>query len=120
MVENSNPHFQTIICNLPVNTGFAGALTVGYFMSSGEYIAVNDADDISHPLRLDKQVNFLLENPDYDLIGANYKVFYNADSIEDGQKSNWLQYGDSIQECYAVEVIVSVTERFYFAERFLT
>ncbi|MER2046661.1 MAG: glycosyltransferase family A protein [Solibacillus sp.] len=100
-LENSNPHFQTIICNLPVNTGFAGALTVGYFMSSGEYIAVNDADDISHPLRLDKQVNFLLENPDYDLIGANYKVFYNADSIEDGQKSNWLQYGDSIQECYA-------------------
>ena len=28
-LENSNPHFQTIICNLPVNTGFAGALTVG-------------------------------------------------------------------------------------------
>ncbi|MGN7479329.1 glycosyltransferase family 2 protein [Solibacillus silvestris] len=99
-IKNSKAPFQTILCNLPVNAGFAGALTVGYFMSSGEYIAVNDADDISHPQRFEKQVDFLLKNPDYDLIGSNYQVFYDPKLKEGGQKSNWLKYGDSIRKCY--------------------
>ena len=99
-LENTKPSFKTIICNLPVNTGFAGAITTGYFMSSGEYIAVNDADDISHPLRLEKQVDFLLKNPDYDLIGTSYLMFDDVDKKESGKKENWLYYGDSIRKVY--------------------
>ena len=100
-LENTAPSFKTIICNLPVNTGFSGAITIGYFMSSGEYIAVNDADDISHPLRLEKQVDFLLKNPDYDLIGTNYSMFDNLTKKEISKKANWLHYGDSIRHVYA-------------------
>lgn len=100
-VENTKPFFKTIICNLPVNTGFAGAITTGYFMSSGEYIAVNDADDISHPLRLEKQVDFLLKNLDYDLIGTNYVSFDDFNKKDVGKKANWLHYGDSIRKVYA-------------------
>lgn len=101
-IESSNPPFQIIVCNLPVNTGFPGAITAGYFMSSGEYIAVNDADDISHPLRFEKQVDFLVRNPDYDLIGSNYQVFSDKNKKENGQKANWLGYGgDSIRKIYA-------------------
>lgn len=99
-IKNSNPSFPIIICNLPINTGFAGALTVGYFMSSGEFIAVNDADDISHPSRFEKQVDFLLKNPDYDLIGTNYRVFIDGSNIK-GKEADWLHYGDSIRKVYA-------------------
>jgi glycosyltransferase involved in cell wall biosynthesis len=99
--ENSKPTFPTILCNLPVNSGFAGALTIGYFMSSGEYIAVNDADDISHPLRLEKQVNFLVKNPDYHLIGTNYRVFNDVQEKESGKLANWLGYGEEIRKIYA-------------------
>lgn len=100
-IEKTNPSFPIIICNLPVNTGFAGALNIGYFMSSGEYIAVNDADDISHPLRFEKQVNFLKENPDYDLIGTNYRSFTD-DNKENGKEANWLYYGEDIRKIYAI------------------
>lgn len=99
-IKKANPTFRTIVCNLPVNTGFSGALTTGYFMSSGEYIAVNDADDISHPLRFEKQIDFLVNNPDYDLIGANYRVFTDINDKESGKISNWLGYGDSIRKIY--------------------
>lgn len=100
-IENSNPSFPIIICNLPVNTGFAGALNIGYFMSSGEYIAVNDADDISHPLRFEKQVNFLKENPDFDLIGTNYWAFTDGNK-ENGKEANWLYYGEDIRKIYGI------------------
>ncbi|MEK4627090.1 glycosyltransferase family 2 protein [Solibacillus sp. FSL R7-0682] len=100
-IENSNPPFPTILCNLPVNSGFAGALTIGYFMSSGEYIAVNDADDISHPLRLEKQVDFLLKNPDYDLVGTNYRVFNDGQEKDSGKLADWLGYGEAIRKIYA-------------------
>ena len=99
-IKKSKPQFPISVCNLPINTGFAGAITIGYFMSSGEYIAVNDADDISHPLRFEKQVDFLLKNPDYDLVGSNYQVFTDVNKKESGQKANWLGYGDSIRQIY--------------------
>lgn len=101
-IDNSNPSFPIIICNLPVNTGFAGALTIGYFMSSGEYIAVNDADDISHPTRFEKQIDFLMKNPEYDLIGTNYRVFMDGEVNKMGKEADWLHYGDSIREIYAL------------------
>ncbi|MBD8031674.1 MULTISPECIES: glycosyltransferase family 2 protein [Solibacillus] len=100
-IEESNPTFPIIVCNLPKNTGFAGALTIGYFMSSGEYIAVNDADDISHPFRFEKQVDFLEKNQEYDLIGTNYQVFTDINLKENGQTANWLVYGDDIRKIYA-------------------
>ncbi|KGR75754.1 glycosyltransferase family 2 protein [Ureibacillus sinduriensis] len=100
-IENSDPPFPVILCNLPVNTGFAGALTTGYFMSSGEYIALNDADDISHPSRVEKQVEFLLNNPEYSLVGTNYRSFSDGDK-ESGKEANWLHYGEEIRKIYAL------------------
>lgn len=100
-IEKSNPPFNIVICNLPINTGFAGAINVGYFMSSGEYIAVNDADDISHSTRFEKQVDFLIKNLDYDLIGTNY-IMFTDDNIENGKEAKWLHYGQDIKKIYAM------------------
>lgn len=50
--------------------GIAAARTQAMNLASGKYCAVNDADDISLPHRLENQVNFLETNPEVDLCGA--------------------------------------------------
>src|SRR5690606_10265590 len=39
--------------------------------SKGEFIARMDADDIMHPNRLEKQIKFLNENPNIDLVSGS-------------------------------------------------
>jgi glycosyltransferase involved in cell wall biosynthesis len=87
------------VVSLPRNVGFAGALTTGLFLARGEYIAIQDADDWSHPERLERQVAFLQENSEIDLVGTNYAAF------RDGSKrvytpANWLKYGQDIRQVY--------------------
>lgn len=43
--------------------------------ATGEYIARMDADDESLRERLERQVNFMLAHPDYDVVGSNVIVF---------------------------------------------
>jgi glycosyltransferase involved in cell wall biosynthesis len=52
------------------NTGIVGALNDGLDAARGELIARMDADDISLPQRLEKQVAFLRANPDHVLVGS--------------------------------------------------
>ena len=51
--------------------GLADALNLGIKKSKGEYLARMDADDISHQLRLEKQLNFL-KNNDFDICGCHW------------------------------------------------
>ncbi|MBP3963117.1 glycosyltransferase family 2 protein [Paenibacillus lignilyticus] len=90
------------ICTLrlPRNIGYAGAVTAGMYLAKGEFIAIQDADDLSHPERLAKQVRYMKNNPQIDLLGTNYEVF------EDGQPERrmpvfWLKYGEQIGKVYA-------------------
>ncbi len=53
------------------NQGVAAALNIGLLNAKSELIARFDADDICHPFRLEKQYNFLKENPDYVLVGTD-------------------------------------------------
>jgi glycosyltransferase involved in cell wall biosynthesis len=53
------------------NMGVAAALNTGLIHSRAPYIARFDADDICHPQRLEKQIQFLLNNPDYILVGSD-------------------------------------------------
>ena len=50
------------------------ASNVGLAMARGDYIARHDADDVSHPSRLEFQVSFLDEHPDVDVLGTGYSV----------------------------------------------
>jgi glycosyltransferase involved in cell wall biosynthesis len=51
--------------------GIAEALNVGLKYAKGQYIARFDADDICLPERLQKQISFLDQYPDYVLIGCD-------------------------------------------------
>lgn len=42
---------------------------------TGDYIARQDGDDISLKYRLEKQVKFLFENPEFDLVGTKMILF---------------------------------------------
>ncbi len=57
------------------NKGLAYALNYAYKNSSGKYIARQDADDISYPDRLMKEVKFLDDNLEYDLVGTFADVY---------------------------------------------
>jgi len=53
------------------NQGVSAALNHGLTKANANYIARFDADDISYPLRLEKQYHFLIENPEYILVGSD-------------------------------------------------
>lgn len=55
--------------------GIAAALNLGLDMAEGEYIARMDADDISMPRRLEKQVQFLDIHPEIGLCGTLAMMF---------------------------------------------
>ncbi|MDP2852235.1 MAG: glycosyltransferase [Gallionella sp.] len=52
------------------NIGLIGTLNRGLALAVGRYIARMDADDISAPERLEKQVQYLEANPDIHVLGS--------------------------------------------------
>lgn len=55
------------------NKGLVNTLNEGIKLSSGNYIARMDQDDISYPKRLEKQLNFMQKN-NIDVCGTSYQV----------------------------------------------
>ncbi|MCF6324137.1 MAG: glycosyltransferase [Gammaproteobacteria bacterium] len=66
--ENSDRRIKMLVNQ--VNMGLAAGLNRGIKASSGTYIARIDADDLSFPDRLKKQVLFLDKNPDISVLGT--------------------------------------------------
>jgi len=62
-------HVDGLQCGLPARLNQAIAL------STGKYLARMDGDDIAYPRRLERQICYLEENPEVDLVGAWVAVF---------------------------------------------
>jgi len=56
------------------NIGLTKSLNKGIALAKGEYIARQDADDISMPERLEKQISFLEEHKSVALLGTTVKI----------------------------------------------
>jgi glycosyltransferase involved in cell wall biosynthesis len=56
------------------NKGLIDTLNEGIEIAKGDIIARMDADDICYPERLEIEYNFLIENPDYVLVGSEADV----------------------------------------------
>lgn len=59
--------------------GRSKALNLAWRNAQGKYIANLDADDMSEPTRLEKQMAFLRSNPNVGLVGTAWKIFDNND-----------------------------------------
>jgi len=57
------------------NIGLAKALNRGLALSKGKYIARQDHDDLSLPLRFEKQVDYLENNPHCGLVGTAAEIW---------------------------------------------
>ena len=53
------------------NRGLAASCNIGWKAATGEFIARQDADDYSHPTRLEKQIAYLQKNPKVGVLGTN-------------------------------------------------
>lgn len=60
------------------NKGLVASLNEGISQASSKYIARMDADDISHPDRIEKQLQFFKENS-VDILGTCVEVFGDVD-----------------------------------------
>lgn len=69
------------IIKLEPNLGIARALNVGLAAAEGEFIARMDADDQAYPCRFQKQVLFLVQNPDISLVGGGVDNFGEYEGI---------------------------------------
>ncbi|MFN3076424.1 MAG: glycosyltransferase [Alphaproteobacteria bacterium] len=64
----SDPRLRVV--TLPGNVGRTPALNFGLGLSTGEFIAILDADDLCEPQRLERQVAFLRQRPDVALLAT--------------------------------------------------
>ena len=57
------------------NMGIPYTRNIGLKEAKGKYIAIMDSDDIALPLRIEKQVKFMENNHEIDVLGTDYEVF---------------------------------------------
>lgn len=57
------------------NQGLNYTLNKCLYVATGDYIARMDGDDISLPTRLEKEMNFLIKNPEYALVSTPMIMF---------------------------------------------
>ncbi|MGM7702885.1 glycosyltransferase family 2 protein [Pseudalkalibacillus sp. Hm43] len=71
------------VIHLDCNGGAANALNHGIQVASGDWIAIQDADDLSHPTRLEEQVQYVQEHPDLVAVGTLKKCISGKIPVEE-------------------------------------
>ena len=93
--------------------GFITQLNFGLKVSSGEYIARMDGDDLTHIDRLRKQLEFLKENKDIILVGTNF--FYINEKGKILQKKIFPELNSDIE--FMMPIIPSVLHGAMFTKK---
>ena len=57
------------------NIGLVKSLNKGLKIAKGKYIARMDTDDIAYPDRLEKEIKFMKENPQYAIVAGKANFF---------------------------------------------
>lgn len=76
---------RTVLKQLQSNVGLWNARNVGLELASSEIIALHDADDVMHPLRLELQVIQLLQD-EVDVICSGALEFFTKDQTIKGMR----------------------------------
>ncbi|MEO0392531.1 MAG: glycosyltransferase family 2 protein [Pseudomonadota bacterium] len=78
---SQDPRLRPLIC--PQNRGIVPAVTDGLAMARAPLIARADSDDIHQPDRLARQLAFMQDNPDIDLLGGFMEAFGDRQALFD-------------------------------------
>jgi len=74
-ILNSYDNQRICIIRNETNLGLPKTRNIGLSLARGEYLAIMDADDISLPKRLERQVNFMDEHPEIGICGTWARQF---------------------------------------------
>lgn len=77
--KRNNPELFNVIW-LPENKGLGNALRVGVEAAKNEIIARMDSDDVSLPDRFEKQIAYMEQHPECDLVGGQITEFIDSES----------------------------------------
>lgn len=75
IVESFKDVLNIKVLPLKKNVGLGRALQKGLEYCQHEIVARMDTDDICQPNRFEKQINFILENQDVDMLGTSIIEF---------------------------------------------
>lgn len=79
------------------NQGLIRALNRGIAACSGEYLARQDADDVSEPARLELQAAFLSAHPEHVVVGSRYDEIDEEGRVVGSQRMPFFQTDLEIQ-----------------------
>ena len=66
---------QLCVCKNATNVGLTKSLNIGLQHVTSELVARMDSDDVSDAKRFERQVTYLIEHPDVDIIGGSLQEF---------------------------------------------
>ncbi len=98
IAEKYNKILPLKIVSFEKNKGRAAALNKGKNLCNSKYTLIIDPDDIMLPDRIEKQYNFMEQNPQIDVLGGNV-TYFNSITGKILNKSNFPQ--KKIYETYA-------------------
>lgn len=70
---------RILVINNNENLGVVNSRNKAIYLASGSYLAFLDSDDIWLPLKLQKQISFMIEN-NYDFTFSQYEMFKDYDT----------------------------------------
>jgi glycosyltransferase involved in cell wall biosynthesis len=80
-IRSFQDHRITVHTNT-TNMGQTKSLNVGLKLAKGQYIIINDADDLSLPRRIEKELDFILKHPQYAVVGASSFIMDRSGKIK--------------------------------------
>lgn len=106
ILKNYKKRYPKIrIISLNSRHGPFGAINLALKYAKGEFIAPMDSDDISHPKRLEKEVQFLLDNKDVIVVGTHARII-NGEGNVIGKKTFATKNDDIYRQFFEVHPIV--------------
>ena len=90
---------RVILIKNEENIGLTKSLNKGLLLSKGDYIARMDADDIAHPDRLSKQIDFLEKNPEISVCSSDARVIDDHSNIIEDTRVKGLLNLEKLFRC---------------------
>lgn len=110
-VLNRHPDARLRVIHLNENIGVSGARNHGIGLASGQCIAFCDADDLCHPLRLEKQWTFLEEHEEIGLCGSAFTCFdtQDRDTVTPPETSVQIRKAMMRGNCFGLSTVMAKT-----------